>query len=129
MIKKTKRKWDELDVELNKVANKQLWDASKTLEKEHIMVEGTLIWMVTDSQKHNKTLKTELDEVKHELETYKNPKRSKKKFKLRIMAYAKNFAHIPQIQLKSTLTITIFRPTSMLNIKDNKKSKSQRNKN
>ena len=58
MIKKTKRKQDKLDVELNKVANKQLQDASKALEKEHIMVEGTLIWMVTDSQKHNKKLKT-----------------------------------------------------------------------
>ena len=66
MIKKTKRKWDEVDVELNKVANKQLQDASKALEKEHIMVEGTLIQMVTDSQKHNKKLKTELDEVKCE---------------------------------------------------------------
>ena len=71
MIKKTKRKQDELDVELNKVANKQLQDASKALEKEHIMVEGTLIWMVTDSQKHNKKLKRELDEVKCKLETYK----------------------------------------------------------
>ena len=77
MIKKTKRKWDELDVELNKVANKQLQDASKALEKEHIMVEGTLIWMVTDSQKHNKKLKTELDEVKHELETYKKSQKVK----------------------------------------------------
>ena len=65
MIKKTKRKWDELDVALNK----QLRDASKALEKEHIMVEGTLIQIVTDSQKHNKKLKTELDEVKCELET------------------------------------------------------------
>ena len=67
--------------------------------------------------------KTELDEVKCELEAYKKSQKVKKKFKLRIMAYAKNFAHIPQIQLKSTLTITIFGPTSMLNIKDNKKSK------
>ena len=33
----------------------------KALEKEHIMVEGTLIQMVTDSQKHNKKMKTELD--------------------------------------------------------------------
>ena len=71
MIKKTKMKWDKLDVELNKVANKQFQDASKALEKEHIMVEGTLIQMVTDFQKHNKKLKTELDEVKCELETYK----------------------------------------------------------
>ena len=77
MIKKTKRKWDELDVELNKVANKQLQDASKALEKEHIMVEETLIQMVTDSQKHNKKLKTELDEVKHELETYKKSQKVK----------------------------------------------------
>ena len=77
MIKKTKRKQDELDVQLNKVANKQLRDASKALEKEHIMVEGTLIWMVTDSQKHNKKLKTELEEVKCKLESYKKSQKVK----------------------------------------------------
>ena len=41
------------------------------------MVEGTLRRMVTDSQKHNKKLKTELDEVKRELETYKKSQKVK----------------------------------------------------
>ena len=80
------------------------------------MVEGTLIRMVTDSQKHNKKLKTELDEVKRELETYKKSQKVKEE----ICPYFPNSTKI--------YTITIFRPTSMLNIKDNKKSKCQRNK-
>ena len=41
------------------------------------MVDGTLIRMVTDSQKHNKKLKTEIDEVKCELETYKKSQKVK----------------------------------------------------
>ena len=43
LIKKTKRKRDELDLELKKLGNKKLEEASKKLEREHVILEGSLI--------------------------------------------------------------------------------------
>ena len=54
MINKTKRKRDELDLELKKLGNKKLKEASKKLEREHVILEGSLIRMATDTQSHNK---------------------------------------------------------------------------
>ena len=43
LIKKTKRKRDKLDLELKKLGNKKLEEASKKLEREHVILEGSLI--------------------------------------------------------------------------------------
>ena len=81
MIKKTKRKRDELDLELKKLGNKKLEEASKKLEREQVILEGSLIWMATDGQSHNKKLKTENDKLKHELKELKKALKLKNKIK------------------------------------------------
>ena len=93
LIKKTKRKTDELDLELKKLGNKKLEEASKKLgnkkleeaskklEREHVILEGSLIQMATDGQSHNKKLKTENDKLKHELKELKKALKLKNKIK------------------------------------------------
>ena len=81
MIKKTKRKRDELDLELKKLGNKKLEEVSKKLEREHVILEGSLIWMAADGQSHNKKLKTENDKLKRELKELKKALKLKNKIK------------------------------------------------
>ena len=70
-----------MDLELKKVTNNKLEEVSKKVEKEHVMLEGTLIRMVTDSQKHNKKLKTEIDELKCKIQFYKRSQKIKDNIK------------------------------------------------
>ena len=81
MINKTKRKRDELDLELKKLGNKKLKEALKKLEREHVILEGNLIQMATDAQTHNKKLKTENDELKCQIDELKKAMKLKDKIK------------------------------------------------
>ena len=81
LINKTKRKRDELDLELKKLGNKKLKEASKKLEREYVIMEGSLTQSSTDAQSHNKKLQTENDELKCQIDELKKAMKLKDKIK------------------------------------------------
>ena len=81
LINKTKRKRDELDLEMKKVTNEKLIEASNKLENVHVILESTLIRMVKGSDQHNKKLKTKIDELKRQLESYQKSQKLRNEIK------------------------------------------------